>query len=60
MSLRIPLEVLGCWCYPKVFALAQAGQAYDEDGKLGNEVLSGMLRSMIEDYLSAAEALNAR
>ena len=60
MSLRIPLEVLGCWCYPKVFALAQAGQAYDDDGKLANEMLAGMLRTMIGDYLSAAAALNAR
>ena len=60
MSLRIPLEVLGCWCYPKVFALAQAGQAYDEDGKLANEALDKMLRSMIGDYLATAEALNAR
>ena len=60
MSLRLPLEVLGCWCYPKVFALAQAGQAYGEGGTLGNEALAGMLRTMIEDYLSAAEALAAR
>ena len=59
MSLRVPLEVLGCWCYPKVFALAQAGQAYDDDGKLANEMLAGMLRTMIQDYLSAAAALNA-
>ena len=60
MSLRIPLEVLGCWCYPKVFALAQAGQAYGEDGKLANEALDKMLRGMIADYLTTAEALNAR
>ncbi len=60
MSLRLPLEILGCWCYPKVFALAQAGQAYGDDGNLGNEMLAGMLRTMIEDYLAAAAALNAR
>ena len=60
MSLRIPLEVLGCWCYPKVFALAQAGQAYGEEGKLANEALDKMLRGMVADYLATAEALNAR
>lgn len=60
MSLRVPLEVLGCWCYPKMFALAQAGQAYGENGKLADQALAAMLRTMIEDYLSAAEALSAR
>ena len=60
MSLRLPLEVLGCWVYPKVFALAQAGQAYGDDGKLANEALASMLRGMVEDYLATAEALNAR
>lgn len=60
MSLRLPLEVLGCWCYPKVFALAQAGQAYDDGGGLAVEALDGMLKSMIGDYLTAAAALNGR
>ncbi len=59
-SLRLPLEILGCWCYPKMFALAQAGQAYGEDGNIANEALAGMFRGMIEDYLSAAAALGAR
>ena len=60
MSLRTPLEGLGCWCYPKNFSLAQARDAYDDDGKLKDPALAGMLASMVTDYLSAAAALNAR
>ncbi len=60
MSLRLPLEALGCWCYPKLFALAQAHQAYGEDGKLKDPALAKMLETMVNDYLSAAAALNGR
>lgn len=60
MNLRTPLEGLGCWCYPKHFSLAQARDAYDDDGALKDKALEGMLRSMVEDYLSAAAALNGR
>ncbi len=60
MNLRTPLEGLGCWCYPKNFSLAQARQAYDQDGKLKDPALAAMLETMVKDYLSAAAALNAR
>ena len=60
MNLRTPLEGLGCWCYPKNFSLAQARQAYDDDGGLKDPALAAMLGAMVTDYLSAAAALNAR
>ncbi len=60
MNLRTPLEGLGCWCYPKNFSLAQARQAYDDDGRLKDPALAAMLEAMVKDYLSAAAALNAR
>lgn len=60
MSVRLPLEILGCWCYPRQFSLAQAGQAYGEDGRLKDPALAGMLETMVADYLSAAAALDGR
>ena len=60
MSLRISYEALGTWVYPKMFALAQAPSAFNEDGTLVNEDLSNMLNAMVADYCSAAVALNNR
>ena len=59
-SLRISFESLGTWVYPKMFALAQAPQAFDSDGNLVDDALSKMLHDMVEDYCSAAVALNNR
>lgn len=60
MSLRISYEALGTWVYPKMFTLAQAPGAFNDDGTLQNEDLSNMLNAMVADYCSAAVALNNR
>mgnify|MGYP001177310659 CR=1 FL=1 len=60
MSLRISYEALGTWVYPKMFTLAQAPGAFNDDGTLKNEDLSNMLNVMVADYCSAAVALNNR
>lgn len=60
LHFRTSLESLGIWTYPKVFALAQANQAFDDNGALANPDISKMLDGMIADYGSAAVALANR
>lgn len=60
LHFRQSLEQMGIWTYPKVFALAQAGAAFDENGGLVNADLAKMLETMVADYCSAAVALNNR
>ena len=60
LHFRHSLESLGCWTYPKVFALAQANQAFDEAGGLANPDIAKMLETMVADYCSAAAALSNR
>ena len=60
MSLRTAYEALGTWVYPKMFTLAQAPGAFNDDGTLKSEDLSNMLTAMVADYCSAAAALNNR
>lgn len=59
-ALRAPLEGLGCWCYPRQFALPRAPRAWDDDGALKDSALADSLATMVGDYLSAARALAAR
>jgi chromate reductase len=60
MSLRLSFEALGTWVYPKMFTLAQAPGAFDDEGNIANEDLAKMLNAMVADYCSAAVALNNR
>ena len=60
LSLRISFEALGTWVYPKIFTLAQAPAAFNDDGTLVNEDLAKMLEAMVADYCSAAVALRNR
>lgn len=60
LHFRQTLEQMGVWTYPKLFALAQAAQAFDDDGGLANPDLAKMLDTMLADYCSAAVALNNR
>lgn len=59
-QLRIPLEGLGLFLYPDMFALAAADKAFAENGTLKDPALSERLRKLIADYLKAAEALAKR
>ena len=55
-SLRIPLEHLGMRVYPDMFSLAQAHQAFGDDGRLANEVLQARFESTLECFLDLVEA----
>ena len=55
-SLRVPLEHLGARVYPDMFSLAQAHQAFGDDGRLANPTLQARLESTIECFLDLVEA----
>ncbi len=59
-QLRIPLEGLGVFLYPDMFALAAADKAFAEDGTLKDPTLSSWLQTIMASYLKAAEALAKR
>jgi len=56
-ALRVPLEVLRVITFPTMFSLAQAGQAFTEDGALRDPTLAERLERTIADYLRMARAL---
>ncbi len=55
-ALRIPFEHLGARIYPDMFSLAQADQAFDNQGHLANEELSRRFDNNIESFMSLVEA----
>jgi NAD(P)H-dependent FMN reductase len=55
-SLRIPLEHLGTRIYPDMFSLAQAHEAFGDDGKIRNDVLQQRFASTIDCFLDLVEA----
>jgi NAD(P)H-dependent FMN reductase len=55
-ALRIPLEHLGARVYPDMFSLAQAHEAFADDGRLTNAVLQQRFESTIECFLDLVEA----
>ena len=55
-ALRIPLEHLGARVYPDMFSLAQAHEAFADDGRLANAVLQRRFESTIECFLDLVEA----
>jgi NAD(P)H-dependent FMN reductase len=57
-QLRIPLEGIGVFVYPEMFALPEAGTAFAEDGSLKDPAVRDRLQKMIEGYLRAARALS--
>ena len=56
-ALRVPLEGLGVMLLPDMFALAQAPQAFDEQGKLKDPELQGRLRKLVHGYLDMGRKL---
>ena len=58
-ALRVPLEGLGVILYPDMFALAQAGQALDERGRLKDPELQERLKKMVTGYLRMGAKLSA-
>lgn len=55
-SLRVPLEHLGSRVYPDMFSLAQAHQAFDEDGNLVSRELHARLDQTVVAFMDLVEA----
>lgn len=55
-ALRVPLEHLGARVYPDMFSLAQAHEAFGDDGRLSNATLQQRFESTIECFLDLVEA----
>jgi NAD(P)H-dependent FMN reductase len=59
-QLRIPLEGLGVFVFPSMFALPSGRQAFTEQGALVEPSQAERLRKMLAEYLEAAARLHAR
>jgi len=53
------LHNLQCWVTPRQFALAKAGEAFDEQGRLVNATALAAVQGVVEQTLRAARRLNA-
>ena len=56
-SMRTPLEHLGVHIYPDIFALAQAHQAFGDDGNIADETLRKRFEGNVECFARHVEAL---
>jgi NAD(P)H-dependent FMN reductase len=55
-ALRIPFEHLGARMYPDMFSLAQAHEAFADDGHLANDILEKRLDDTIRCFMDLTEA----
>ena len=55
-ALRMPLEHLGARLYPDMFSLAQSHLAFDDGGRLKNEVLARRLADTLRCFVDLVEA----
>jgi NAD(P)H-dependent FMN reductase len=55
-SLRVPLEHLGTRVYPDMFSLAQANQAFADDGRIANPRLQQRFDDTLRCFLDLVEA----
>jgi NAD(P)H-dependent FMN reductase len=55
-ALRMPLEHLGARVYPDMFSLAQAHEAFSEDGSIKDAILRKRFESPLECFLDFVEA----
>ena|SRR5579872_3205369 len=55
-ALRVPFEHLGARIYPDMFSLAQAHQAFNDDGRLASEELERRFEATIVSFLNLVEA----
>jgi len=53
---RVPLEHLGARVYPDMFSLAQAHEAFGEDGRLKNSTLQSRFEETLTCFLDLVEA----
>lgn len=59
-QLRIPLEGLGVFVHPDMFALPLGREAFEDDGALRDPQARERLEGIVQGYLSAARALATR
>jgi NAD(P)H-dependent FMN reductase len=55
-ALRVPLEHLGARVYPDMFSLAQAHNAFKDDGSLASSVLADRFEQTLVGFLDLVEA----
>jgi chromate reductase, NAD(P)H dehydrogenase (quinone) len=55
-SLRVPLEHLGTRVYPDMFSLAQAHQAFADDGRIATDMLQRRFDDTVKCFLDLVEA----
>ena len=55
-ALRVPLEHLGMRVYPDMFSLAQAHQAFDDQGNIANPTLRQRFESTLDCFMDLVEA----
>ena len=55
-TLRVPFEHLGARIFPDMFSLAQADRAFDEQGRLANDVLRQRFDDNIGSFMDLVEA----
>src|SRR5919202_4726912 len=55
-ALRVPLEHLGARIYPNMFSLAQAHQAFGDDGRLADATLQHRFETTVDCFLDLVEA----
>lgn len=55
-SLRVPLEHLGARVYPDMFSLAQAHEAFADDGRIANDMLRKRFDDTVDCFLDLVEA----
>jgi chromate reductase, NAD(P)H dehydrogenase (quinone) len=55
-ALRVPFEHLGARLYPDMFSLAQAHNAFTDDGRIANEQLRDRFETNIANFMDLVEA----
>jgi len=55
-ALRVPFEHLGARIYPDMFSLAQAHNAFDDDGRITDQQLQARFDTNISNFMDAVEA----
>jgi len=55
-ALRIPFEHLGTRVYPDMYSLAQAHEAFGDDGRIANDLLQKRFEDTIGCFMDLVEA----
>ena len=57
--MRITLRWLHGWPVPEQLAVGHVKEAFDDEGQLDDEALTGRLENLVESVMTAAEKLRA-